>query len=125
MIATRQSGRKPMEHRFGERVLLEVPVGLSLQDGTSLEGRILNASISGALIETGARLSIDSTLGIVMSTGQGTQRRAIELPACVVRIAPGCIGVEWRDMGVPTLVELLNQAYASDTGFCRRQRAFG
>ena len=45
-----------MEHRWGERIELDCPVRLELRDGTGVEGRLCNASISGAWIETGARL---------------------------------------------------------------------
>ena len=39
---------KPMEHRWGERVPFDCAVRLQLQDGSGVEGRMRNASISGA-----------------------------------------------------------------------------
>ena len=39
---------KPMEHRWGERVSLDCPALLLLGDDSIVEGRLRNASISGA-----------------------------------------------------------------------------
>ena len=99
-----------MEHRWGERLQLDSPARLLLQDGRNIEARVRNASISGALIETGTPLPPYTMLSVMLMCGKGYRRRTIELPACVVRIARGCIGVEWRDMAVPTLVALLREA---------------
>jgi len=114
-----------MEHRWGERVPFDSAAQLLLQDGTSIDGRIRNASISGALIDTDTRLPAYTTLSVVLMSGQNSRRRMIELPACVVRIARGCIGVEWRDMAVPTLVALLREAGGPTAGEIARDRAFG
>ena len=100
-----------MEHRWGERIELDCPVRLELRDGTGVEGRLCNASISGAWIETGARLPARSLAYAIVNVivPAGARRRAIELPACIARIAPDGVGVEWRDMAVPTLVGLLRE----------------
>ena len=57
--------------------------------------------------------------------GQGSRRRTIELPACMVRSARGCIGVEWRDMAAPTLVTLLREVGGPAVGEIARDHAFG
>ena len=114
-----------MEHRWGQRVPFDCDVRLLLQDGTSVEGQIRNASISGALIDTGARLPAYTTLSVVLMSGQDTRRRTIELAGIVVRGARGCIGVEWRDMAVPTLVGLLREATGPSAGQIARDQAFG
>jgi PilZ domain len=116
---------KRMEHRWGQRVPFDCDVRLLLQDGTSVEGQIRNASISGALIDTVAGLPSYTTLSVVLLSGQGSRRRTIELPACVVRISRGCIGVEWRDMAVPTLLALLREAGGPAACEIARDHAFG
>lgn len=105
-----------MEHRWGARVELKCAARLMLHDGTSLEGRARNVSISGALITTDARLPIYAALSVVLLPGAGARRPAIELPACVVRVARGNIAVEWRDIAVPTLITLLRDAGGSVPG---------
>jgi len=52
-------------------------------------------------------------MNVLMSAGAGMRRRTVELPACVVRTGPRGVAVEWRDMGVATLVDLLQQAGAA------------
>ncbi len=101
---------KPMEHRWGERVPLDCPTQLVLVDGTLVEGRVRNASISGALIETAQRVPVYTPLSVRLLTAG---RRNLELPACVVRVAREGVAVEWRDMAVPTLVALLREAGGS------------
>lgn len=115
---------KPMEHRWGERVSFDCAVRLLLQDGASSDGWIRNASISGALIDTAAKLPTYTSLSVVLMSGQGSRRRMIELPACVVRFARGYIGVEWRDMAEPTLLGLLREAAGPSTSLNPRDHAF-
>ena len=100
---------RPMEHRWGERVALDCPVRLELRDGSGVEGRLRNASISGAWIETGERLPWYAMVNVIVAAGTGPRRRTIELPASVVRMARDGIAVEWRDMAVPTLISLMRE----------------
>ena len=88
-----------MEHRWGERIALDCPACLDLPDGTRAAGRIRNASISGALIDTEVRLPVNATLDILFGD--------LELPACVVRTTRDGLAVEWRDMAEPPLIALL------------------
>ena len=114
-----------MEHRWGERIDLDCPASLDSYDGALGEGRLRNASISGAFIATAVRLAPLTPLNIVLATGKGAQRRTIELPACVARSTRDGIAVEWRDMAVPTLVALLREAGASEGCLNSRDRVFG
>lgn len=106
---SRTVAAKPMEHRWGERVALDCPAVLVLPDGSLMEGRMLNASISGALIETQDRIPVYTTLGVRLQTPGAAGRRTLELPACLVRVAREGVAVEWRDMAVSTLVALLRE----------------
>jgi hypothetical protein len=114
------SAPKPMEHRWGERVAIDCPARLVFRDGTEVEGRICNASISGALIEAAIRLPANATLNVVFVAGKPPAARVIELPACVVRNSREGVAVEWRDMAVPTLITLLRDAGGDETALCRR-----
>lgn len=114
---------RPMEHRWGERVEFDCPALLELPDGARGQGQVRNASISGAWIETTMKLPAYTAATVILALGPG--RRTIELPACVVRAGRGGIGVEWRDMGVPTLIALLREAGGDEARLCGRDRAFG
>jgi hypothetical protein len=105
-----------MEHRWGVRVGLDAPVLLVHCAGPETFGRILNASISGALIETPLALPVHAVLGV--------QFRNFELDACVTRTEPGRLGVEWRDMGCKPLVDFLQEAQR-DAALWARDVAFG
>lgn len=100
---------RPMEHRWGERVALDCPVRLELRDGSGVAGRLRNASISGAWIETTDKLPWYAIVNVIVAAGTGLRHRTIELPACVVRMTPEGIAVEWRDMAVPTLISLMRE----------------
>jgi hypothetical protein len=98
----------PMEHRWGQRVTVEVPVTLRLAGRVLGRGLIRNASVSGALIQTAVELPIFTNVAVsipTLSEGTGTH----ELAACVVRGAPGGFAVEWRDMACPAIVTLLER----------------
>ena len=120
--SSRQTAPRPMEHRWGERVTLDCPARLVLHDGSGADGRVRNASISGALIETTRKLPVYTTVNIIVSAGVGGFQRMIELPACVVRSASEGVAVEWRDMGVPTLVSLLGEAGGDESRLRMRMR---
>ena len=124
-MTTRPPAPKPMEHRWGERVSLDCPALLVLRDDSIAEGQVRNASISGAWIDTDGSLPVYTSVTVIVPAGAGVRRRAIELPACVVRTASGGVAVEWRDMGVPTLVSLLHEAGADRASLQTRDHAFG
>jgi hypothetical protein len=115
---------RAMEHRWGERVPLDCPASLLLPDGSRVNGRMRNASISGALIDADERLPVYTTLNVRLATGEGPRRRMIELSACVVRVTRSGLAVEWRDMAEPTLIALLREAGGSAATLCARDHIF-
>ena len=115
--------RRFMEHRWGQRVALGVPVHV---DGpvASGPGKLRDASISGGFIETALALPQFTNVGIVVLTGSGAAQRAVALPACVTRVARDGVGVEWRDMACPALLMLLREAGSEFAHLTARDRAF-
>ena len=100
----------PASARFGLRVAVEVPVGLAVTGGPSGSGKIRNASISGALIETALDLPLHTNLLVTLTIPDGNARAVRELSACVVRVEVHGVGVEWRDMGSVDITDLLARA---------------
>jgi hypothetical protein len=96
-----------MEHRWGERFPVEVAVRLHSGTTIILESRLTNASVSGALINTGVRLPVFCHVilefDVVRRTGVARQR----IPAYVVRHAPGGLGLEWQEFAPRPIVNLL------------------
>jgi hypothetical protein len=89
---------------------LAVPVRLNTDAGTAGPGTIRNASISGALIETSLELPLHTNLVVELSVPDGETTAIHALGACVVRLDPSGIGIEWRDMAGSDIVELLDRA---------------
>jgi hypothetical protein len=106
----------PMEHRWGKRIGANTPVIVNAGGNGDAFGRIMNASISGALIETPLALPVCTHLEV--------QFRNFSLAACVVRTERGRLAVEWRDMASAPLVEFLHQAQR-DADLWQRDVAFG
>jgi len=100
----------PMEHRWGQRVTLEIPVTLAVAGRTLGRGVLRNASISGALIETALELPVFSNLVVSLPSHGESAPRTADLHACLVRRAPAGFAVEWRDMACPSIVALLERA---------------
>ena len=100
----------PASVRFGQRTTLEVPVQLVVEGRALGRGTIRNASISGALIETALDLAMYTNLVVMLTLPEGNSPGRRELGACVVRVDPAGIGVEWRDMGSVDITDLLARA---------------
>ena len=98
-----------MEHRWGARVPLGLPVRLELSGELLGHGRLRNASISGGLVATASKLPMLTALDVVVRTPVAPQGHIV-LPACVVRRTREAIGVEWRDMACDSLLALLRAA---------------
>lgn len=104
----------PTSARFGERVPFELPVRLCADGRTLGRGIIRNASLSGALIETALELPQHTNLVVTLTIpGKGAPAPR-ELVACVARVDPAGIAVEWRDMASVDVTDLLERA--SDYG---------
>jgi hypothetical protein len=120
----------PMEHRWGQRVTLQAPVRLYLDDAALGRGLLRNVSISGALIETSLEIPVFSNL-VVALAGIGAGGPQIhELAACVVRRLPTGVAVEWRDMACPAVVALMERitgkhvaALCDDSAFTTRGKS--
>lgn len=111
--AMKPSDRKPpiqpASVRFGQRVPVEVQVGLLFDGREQARGTIRNASISGALIATSLELPLHANLVVTFSR-PGKSPATLALDACVVRLDPIGLAIEWRDMGSVDIVDLLEHA---------------
>jgi hypothetical protein len=96
--------------RFGSRVALDLAVQLRVAVRTVVAGTIRNASMSGAYIQTALALPLHTNLVVALSTRAKSTSTEHSLPACVVRIEPGGVGVEWRDIACTDIMDLLERA---------------
>ena len=87
-----------MDHRWGQRVVVDLAVQLLCHPRTIAVGRLMNASVSGAFVRTGlapALLAPVRILGFLSET-EGTRREAIE--GYVVRREREGFGIEWFEL---------------------------
>jgi hypothetical protein len=98
-----------MEHRWGRRTVVSLPVQLKSLYGYA-PGRLIDVSVSGALIETDLRVLPSACIGIETPTHGSMSLPSDEVLACVVRAGYGVIAVEWLDFAPPSIVALLAES---------------
>jgi hypothetical protein len=91
-----------MEHRWGTRIELNAPAELWTAEGVTSEACVRNASLSGAFVETTARVPLLSRIAL-----RPLARNGDWLDACVVRVEPAGLALEWLDPGLHSVTALL------------------
>jgi hypothetical protein len=99
-----------MEHRWGQRVATSLAVRLRGGVNGCAPGRLLNVSVSGALIATTLDLPPAARITVQATLNQGGTESLCALRATVVRAAAGVIAVEWLELAPLPAVELLAAA---------------
>jgi len=106
-----------MEHRWGQRVAAELPVMIGYDGRVFGMGRVINVSLSGALLVTPLQVPLHASVTI---SPVRDGKAAAELAACVVRTEEGRVAVEWRDMASPQIIALIQSASSNPAAFERR-----
>ena len=104
------TNQKRAERRWGVRIEVDLPVRLELAQGRSVAGRMRNASVSGALIETPEELPMFTPLRVEILADAQRVPAPIQLAARVVRAEHPWLGIEWRDFEPQVLVGILQPA---------------
>ena len=104
-----------MEHRWGQRVAVDIPVQLISHPHGVGEGRIKDISQSGARINTQFELPTLALVTVVIEPGDAADTLWCHeldtgLSACVVRCGPHEIGVEWTPVASGEAIALLRTA---------------
>ena len=114
-----------MEHRWGRRIFLKIPVRLIAETGEPVLGETQNISVSGALVQTvrpvplGARVEVE-----VILPGQ-RERRPERVTAHVTRRAKDGAAIEWSDLASLTVRTLLLAAGAMGPTPARSEGSLG
>ncbi len=95
-----------LEHRWGERFQLDLPVQLAVNAVSGIDARLKNLSLSGALIEADYALRIHTVIEIKLPTPP-SDRTAPNIKAYVIRKFNEDVGIEWRDFAPHAIKELL------------------
>ena len=95
-----------IEHRWGHRIAVDIPVQIAASALPAFHGRLTNLSWSGALIETDHELPLHAYIAIGVKLPE-TGDRATMATARVTRQLKHALGVEWCDFTSRTVNELL------------------
>ena len=96
-----------MEHRWGERVEVDIPVQVSVPPLILGSGRIRNVSISGAWITGRFDLPSLARAFVVFDLVLGGQLGQLPIACYVARVRPDGIGVEWRELAPQIVSDLM------------------
>ncbi len=97
-----------MEHRWGERVGVDLPVRITAHPFAVRHGRLLNMSVSGASIKAECTFRPLSRIELVIEMPNVARSEAPTLAAYVTRSSRGSTGIEWCEFAPPAISELLS-----------------
>jgi hypothetical protein len=100
-----------LEHRWGERFQLDLPVQLAVNTVSGIDARLKNLSLSGALIEADFALRIHTVVEIKVPLPLSEQPATV-VKAYVIRNFNDKVGIEWRDFAPHAIKELLRSLVA-------------
>ncbi len=88
-----------MEHRWGQRRVVDLPVRLTCHPYTVGRGRLLNASVSGAFIATELQLPLLASVQVEIELpGRPSIEGPLRIDAYVMRRSVGGFGLEWHEL---------------------------
>src|ERR1700733_13340371 len=101
-----------MEHRWGQRIAVNIPIRLRLsRSGPISIGRLTNVSLSGAFLTPRFDLRTLARLQVFFEIPR-TKRLPSATDAFVARISAQGIGLEWCDFSPPAVVVLIRSLSA-------------
>jgi hypothetical protein len=101
-----------MEHRWGERVGVDIPVRITGQPFTVRTGRLSNLSVSGAFIRAEVDVRPLSRIVVAIELPHRPKSDAPMIPAFVARKLKDGIGIEWCEFKPPAINRLLQSSTA-------------
>ena len=110
---------RQMEHRWGERVGVDLPVRITGNPFCVRTGRLSNLSVSGAFIRADFEVRLLSRILVAIELPHRPKRDAPMIAAVVARKFKNGIGIEWCEFKPPAINRLLESSTARRY---RRQR---
>jgi hypothetical protein len=96
-----------MEHRWGERVGVDLPVRITAHPFSVRHGRLINMSVSGASIKADFDLRVLSRIQVVIEIPHVPRSEAPGVAAYVTRNGKGTFGLEWCEFAPTVISDLL------------------
>jgi hypothetical protein len=94
------------EHRWGERVKVNIPIQVSAQPLAGIDGCLKNLSLSGALLKADVDLRLHSLVEVSIRLPTPSQHAAVVI-AHVSRKFKDDVGVEWCEFAPSVVKDLL------------------
>jgi hypothetical protein len=108
-----------MEHRWGERIKVDIPVQIAAPPLSLRAARIANLSLSGACIKAEFELRALSRVEVVISLPFKPGGDISRITAYVTRCNKTGIGVEWCEYAPPAVNELMQALNPNRSGRMR------
>jgi hypothetical protein len=102
-MAQSQNG---LEHRWGERVRVNIPVHVSARALAEVDGCMKNLSMSGALMKADCELGLHALIAVRIELPPPLSRAAV-LKAYVSRKLKEGVGIEWCEFAPDIVRDLL------------------
>jgi hypothetical protein len=102
-----------MEHRWGERIVVDIPVQVSVPPLAIGAGRVLDLSISGAWISGKFDLQPLARALVIFDLSVGGNPEPLPIACYIARVRAEGIGVEWRELAPQIVSDLLLFATAA------------
>jgi len=94
------------EHRWGERVRVNIPVLVLTDALTAMDGCLKNLSLSGALVQSDCDFQRHTLIDVRIDSPPPTVRVSVVRAYVSRRLTHG-IGIEWCDFAPPVVKALL------------------
>lgn len=105
-----------MEHRWGARTALDITVRLRLESGAVFLGRLRNASLSGAFVETGVLLPLRGEVRVELASARAWEAPPKPISGFIVRDDELGVGLEWAEFAPPAIATLLDSVASERQG---------
>jgi len=100
-----------MEHRWGQRIVVDMPVQMTASDAPrSRSAQLINLSMTGAFLKGEFMPRRLSRVQIFFGAVRDAQGEAMGIAAYVTRNHRYGIGVEWSELGSSAVIDMLRAA---------------
>jgi hypothetical protein len=99
-----------MEHRWGQRISVDLAVRIAARPFAVRTGRLVNLSLSGGAVECPADLRLLSRVQLAIVIPHRFAQATPVISAYVTRRYPGGVGLEWCDFSPRAVADLLRAA---------------
>ena len=94
------------EHRWGERVRVDLPVEVLEEGRAEVDGHLKNISLSGALLQSGVALHLHALIAVRIAPTSSSAGSYV-VKARVSRKPSHGVGIEWCEFAPPVVKDLL------------------